>query len=198
MNVVALFLKVPIRGAVKTRLAASLGDEGALKAYYELVEFLLKRISGVCIHIHHTPPDPKPLKSWLGEGYEYIPQVGPGLGERLSHAMEVEIKAGADKLVFLGGDCPYVDPQRLEDAFNSLENHDVVLGPASDGGYYLIGLKEHRPELFQGVAWGGETVFQTTLARCAGLGLSCALLPEESDVDDLSDWESAQTFMRSR
>jgi uncharacterized protein len=197
VNCVSLFLKAPIPGAVKTRLASSLGDAGALSAYRELVEFLLKRIGSHRVHIHHTPEDPEPLISWLGDEYTYFAQKGSDLGERLIYAMELEFVHGAKKLIFLGGDCPYVDEARLEEAFASLQDHDVVLGPASDGGYYLIGVKHILPELFTGVAWGSDSVFQTTVEICQKFGFSYALLPEESDVDDLKDWEKAKAFMEN-
>jgi rSAM/selenodomain-associated transferase 1 len=198
MNVVALFLKVPLLGAVKTRLAKSLGDEGALMAYTNLVEFLLKRVGDSRIHIHHTAEDPERMISWLGQGYSYIAQEGSGLGERLIHAMVQEFAAGAEKLIFLGGDCPYVGQARLDQAFAALDDHDVVMGPAADGGYYLIGVKQNRTELFEGIDWGSETVCQTTLAICEEQQLSVVFLPEESDVDDLQAWQKAKAFMASQ
>lgn len=195
MNVVALFLKAPILGAVKTRLAKSLGDEDALGAYRELVEFLLKRIHESKVHIHFTPEDVSLMEEWLGAGYIYHPQRGPGLGERLTHAMELEFKAGCEKLVFLGGDCPYVDQGRLEEAFAALDVSDVVIGPATDGGYYLLAVKQNRPELLQGIHWGTESVCEATLNICEQRGLSVTLLMEESDVDDLESWQAAKAFM---
>lgn len=197
MNVVSLFLKAPVLGTVKTRLAKSLGDEGALMAYTELVKFLLRRVEDSRIHIHHTPEDSEPMSEWLGETYVYSPQVGPGLGERLIHAMELEFAGGADKLIFLGGDCPYVNQARLDQAFTSLEDHDLVMGPATDGGYYLVGMSRPLPELFIDVAWGTETVYQRTLAICQEHELKAAILPEESDVDDFESWEKAKAFMGS-
>jgi rSAM/selenodomain-associated transferase 1 len=197
VNCVSLFLKAPVPGTVKTRLAEALGDDGALKAYRSMVEFLLKRLAGVTIHIHHTPEDPVPMIAWLGEGYACFPQKGSDLGERLIYAMELEFVRGAEKLIFLGGDCPYVDEGRINDAFIALEDHDVVLGPASDGGYYLIGVRHILPELFTGIAWGSDSVFRTTVEICRQLGFRYALLPKESDVDDLADWEKAKAFMEN-
>jgi rSAM/selenodomain-associated transferase 1 len=195
MNVVALFLKAPVLGMVKTRLAKTLGDEAALMAYTDLVEFLLKQVRVNRIHIHYTPKDPEPMLRWLGDAYSYVAQVGSGLGERLIHAMELEFAAGADKLIFLGGDCPYVDQARLDDAFAALDDHDVVMGPATDGGYYLIGMKHILPELFTDVPWGTEAVFQRSVEICGQNGYSYALLPEESDVDDFEGWEKARAYL---
>ena len=195
MNVVALFLKTPVLGKVKTRLAKSLGDEAALMAYTDLVEYLLKRLGESRIHIHHTPADPDPMVNWLGDGYLFSAQEGSGLGERLIHAMELEFTAGAEKLIFLGGDCPYVNQGRLEEAFAALDDNDVVMGPAADGGYYLIGMNRILPELFTDVAWGTGSVFQTSVEICQKFGFSYTLLVEESDVDDLESWEQAKAFM---
>ena len=195
MNVVALFLKAPILGAVKTRLAKSLGDEGALMTYCELVEFLLKRIPETTVHVHFTPNALSLMEGWLGVDHTYHLQEGLGLGDRLIHSMELEFEVGCEKLIFLGGDCPWVDQARLDEAFSALHENDVVIGPATDGGYYLIGIKQSRPELFADVQWGTESVCETTLNICEREGLSVALLQEESDVDDLEGWLKAKAFM---
>ena len=197
MNVVSLFLKAPILGAVKTRLAKSMGDEGALMTYCELVEFLLKRIPEAKVHVHYTPDALSKMEDWLGPNYLYRLQKGGGFGDRLIHSMQWEFEAGCEKLIFLGGDCPFVDQARLDEAFAALDKNDVVIGPAIDGGYYLIGIKQSRPELFNGIDWGTESVCETTLSICEREGLSVALLKVESDVDDLESWEKAKTFMRS-
>ena len=197
MQVVSLFLKAPILGSVKTRLAKSLGDEDALEAYCELVEFLLRRTREATVHIHYTPDERSLMEEWLGTDYTYYLQEGEGLGDRLIHSMDLEFGAGCEKLIFLGGDCPYVDQACIEEAFAVLDTNDVVIGPATDGGYYLIGIKQSRPELFQGIAWGTESVCESTLSLCEREGLMAALLKEESDVDDLESWERAKAFMRS-
>lgn len=195
MNVVSLFLKAPILGAVKTRLAKSIGDEGALMAYCELVEFLLKSIPETKVHIHYTPNAISLMEDWLGSDYVYHLQEGEGLGERLIHSMQLEFSNGSEKLIFLGGDCPYVDHARLDEAFTLLDENEVVVGPATDGGYYLIGIKEPRAELFQGIDWGTQSVCETTLNICEREGLSVTLLQEESDVDDLESWQVAKAYI---
>lgn len=111
--------------------------------------------------------------------------------------MVLEFATDVEKLVFLGGDCPYVDQARLDEAFGALDDHEVVMGPATDGGYYLIGVKQNRTELFEGIDWGSETVCEATLNICERKGLSVALLPEESDVDNFRDWQKAKAFMAS-
>ena len=195
MNVVSLFLKAPISGAVKTRLAKELGDDGALVAYCELVEFLLKRIPNTNVHIHYTPDALTLMQDWLGTGYHYHLQTEDELGNRLIHSMELEFELGCEKLIFLGGDCPYVDQSILDEAFGALDTSDVVVGPATDGGYYLIGIRQRRSELFKGIDWGTHSVCETTLGICEREGLKVALLQEESDVDDLESWKKAKAFM---
>lgn len=196
MKVLAIMLRAPVAGSVKSRLAKSLGAEAALRIYCRLVEFLLQSLGRPWpIHIHHTADNAVVMKNWLGDAYSFFPQVGADLGERLIHAMEVEFARGVTRLIFLGGDCPYVDRVRVEVAFKTLEDCDVVLGPATDGGYYLIGLKRNLPGLFRGIPWGRAGVLSSTRAKCDELGLESALLPEESDVDDLASWEVAREFM---
>ncbi len=196
VKVVAIMLRTPVAGAVKTRLAKSLGAEAALGSYRQLVEFLLQRLGRPWpIHIHFTPDKPDEMKNWLGGAYVYIPQVGADLGERLIHAMEMEFARGVKNLIFLGGDCPYVDRARVEEAFRELEDCDVVIGPTTDGGYYLVGLKRNLPGLFRGIPWGSGGVLSSTLAKCVELGLRISLLAEESDVDDLASWEVAREYL---
>jgi uncharacterized protein len=195
MNTAALFLKAPILGTVKTRLARAMGEEAALEAYQDLVEFLLNRIRTHSVHIHYAADDVDTMIHWLGTGYFYEQQVGFSLGERLIHAMKTEFENKTTRLLFLGGDCPYVNYERLTEAYAVLDSRDVVIGPAIDGGYYLIGVKENRPELFQQIDWGTERVLEQTLANCRKVGVSVALLPEESDVDDFESWQTAKAFI---
>lgn len=196
MNAVALFLKAPVLGTVKTRLAKSLGEASALLAYRRMVEFLLGRIGKkASIHIHYAAENLEPMVAWLGKDYRFIAQLGDGLGARLTNGMETEFASGAHKLIFLGGDCPFVDQEIIEESFIALDRNEVVIGPAVDGGYYLIGMKQNRAELFEGIHWGSETVFADTVEICRSKGLSHAILPEISDVDDMESWEKAERFM---
>lgn len=196
MNTVALFLKAPVLGTVKTRLAKSLGEASALLAYKRMVEFLLERIGNRgSIHIHYAAESVDPMVDWLGENYRFTAQLGDGLGTRLANAMAQEFASGANKLIFLGGDCPFVDHAMIEESFIALDRKDVVIGPAFDGGYYLIGMSQNRAELFEGIHWGSETVFAETVEICRRKGLTHAILAEMSDVDDFESWKKAERFM---
>ncbi len=197
MNIVALMLKAPIAGEVKSRLAKSLGKEAALQAYKQMVEFTIKNVvSAGKIHIHYTPEEQIGLmKSWLGDLFKFMAQGEGDLGDRLKVAAQSEFENWAEKVIFLGGDCPFVTSRMLRDAFEKLGSNDLVIGPAKDGGYYLIGLKIYRPEIFEGINWGKKTVLEETIRQATDLGLTVGLLDELSDVDEIEDWQEAASFM---
>lgn len=195
-----LMLKAPVAGRVKTRLAAEIGHSAAVKAYRELVDCLLDGLGGSRpIRVFFDPPEARALMvRWLGEGMRYAPQPGGTLGQRLAVASETAYGEGARAVVFLGGDCPYVDDGVLRDVESRLETHDVVFGPAVDGGYYLVATRRHEPEIFRGIPWGTDTVLEKSLRRARELGLRTSLLEEREDVDDREGWIRARRFIRSR
>ena len=202
---VALMLKAPVPGRVKTRLAADIGGPEACRVYRRLVEHQIGRIPADWrVEVHFDPPGAgESMRAWLGDGPVYVPQPAGDLGVRLSTAMNEGAAAGADPvcrfpLIFLGGDCPYLDEAALAEAAKSLESRDVVVGPAADGGYVLIGMNTPHPELFQGIEWSTERVLRQTLDRAQAAGLSVALLPELEDVDDLASWKRAEENLNRR
>ena len=135
------------------------------------------------------------MRAWLGslgpELVEFRAQ-GPGdLGQRLTAATGAIFEAGAGAVIVIGGDCPYLDATQLRDAALALGKHDVVLGPARDGGYYLIALRRPEPAVFAGIAWSSPQVLAQTRERCASAGLSAAELVELEDVDDEGSWRRA-------
>lgn len=202
---VALMLKAPVGGRVKTRLAADIGEQEACLAYRRLVEHQIGKIPvGWRIEVHVDPPDAGgTMRTWLGSRPVYVPQAGGDLGVRLSAALNPGAAAGTvpvDRfpVIFLGGDCPYLDEADLVAAEKLLESHEVVLGPAVDGGYVLIGMNKPHPELFQGIEWSTEHVLGQTLERARRTGLSVALLPEREDVDDLASWNRAEDYLNRR
>lgn len=202
---VALMLKAPVPGRVKTRLAADIGEEEACLAYRRLVEHQIGQIPvGWRIEVHVDPPDAGAvMQAWLGSRPVYVPQPEGDLGVRLTAALNQGATAGTGPvgrfpLIFLGGDCPYLDEAALAEAAKSLESHEVVLGPAVDGGYVLIGMNKPHPELFQGIEWSTERVLGQTLERARRAGLSVALLPEREDVDDLASWNRAEEYLNRR
>ena len=185
-----IFLKYPTPGQVKTRLAASVGTEAATNIYRACTELTLERLAQfrkdtiVCVH----PPEAVDrTRQWLGAGWLLRSQHGTTLGERLAHAMGEAFASGAARVAAIGTDSPWLEARDLDAAFAALDGADVVIGPAQDGGYYLIGLSREAPELFDGVAWGSSAVYAQTLAKARTLGLQVTILRPGYDVDQLDD-----------
>ena len=190
MNRLVVFVKAPRPGLVKTRLAAVLGQKAASAAYCKLVEKLLEQLAPLDeVELCFAPDDAEAeLRPWLRRGWTLVPQGQGDLGARLHRAFESEFLAGAESVVAIGSDCPEVTVEDIESAWQALRSHDVVLGPASDGGYWLIGLKQPDPRLFDGMAWSTETVLAQTMERCRSAGLCVNLLRQLDDIDTEEDW----------
>lgn len=189
--------RLPRPGLAKTRLIPSLGPEGASGLQRELTRRLLARARRLAlarpleIEVRHADGGPEEVEAWLGEGPTYAPQGGEDLGERLAEAIDGAFAQGAQRVVAVGADVPDLDEAVLSHALDALVHTPLVLGPATDGGYYLVGLARPEPGLFRGVAWGGPLVLDQTLERAAGLGLKPVLLPRLADLDrpeDLAAW----------
>ena len=187
-------LKAPVPGLVKTRLAASLGEERACQIYRLMVERVFAEVPAHWrIEVHGAPPEKLDvLAAWLGARAAYRPQCGGDLGARLIHASASAFAAGAESVVLLGGDCPWQTRAFFQEAETALAAHDLVIGPARDGGYTLLAAKTLHCELFEGIAWSTASVFAETLARTLSLGLRVALLDPLEDVDDVAAWQAAR------
>lgn len=183
-----IFAKNPEAGKVKTRLAATMGDDVALKVYQKLI----------AITIDNTKDFPADkfvfYSDFIHEDDEWDPaqyvkrlQLGNDLGERMYNAFEHIFKDGYEHVVIIGTDCPALTAALHSDAFSSLEHHDVVAGPAADGGYYLLGLKKNQEHLFVNMQWSTSTVLTETLERLRRIGFSFYLLPVLSDIDEEKD-----------
>lgn len=187
--VVCVFAKAPEPGKVKTRLVPTLRAEEAADLYRAM---LLDTV-GVAEWAHaevviaFTPHAARgTLERLLGRHRTYLPQ-GPGdLGDRLAYAFE-RLCGGGRAVIVVGSDCPGLDPDRIDQAAEALKGSDVVVGPSLDGGYYLIGLNRPRPELFEGVPWSTERVFESTMERIDAAGLDVSVLPTERDLDTPED-----------
>ncbi len=190
-----VFLKAPRPGFVKTRLAAQLGPAAALAAYRTLVATLLHRLADLpAAELRFTPDDAAAeISGWLRPGWTAAPQGEGDLGQRLSAAFDAAFASGAERVVIIGSDCPDVSLCDLEFAGSALHHHDVVLGPATDGGYWLIGLRRRAPELFTAMPWSTDRVFAETRARCQRLNLRLQILRELTDIDEPADWEAFTT-----
>lgn len=193
-----VFSRYPAPGKTKTRLASVLGPEAAARLQQEMAEHALRRARAlvaerpVALEVHYQGGSERLMASWLGAEIRYYPQAGGGLGARMDNAFLEAFRTGAEKVVLVGTDCPGITPSILRSAFNLLGLFDLVLGPARDGGYYLIGLRKRVPEIFQDVPWGAATVGAQTLATARDLGLRAVTVDPLVDVDrpeDLPVWD---------
>ncbi len=191
---VIVFLRAPELGKVKTRLAATLGAESALAIHRQLVELTLATLSPLPkVTLRVTPDVAAESASWPVQlGWTVLPQGEGDLGARLERAVAESFAVEVRPVVVVGCDCPELTAADVAGAGRLLAVHDVVFGPAADGGYWLIGLRRPVPELFRGLAWGTERVLTQSLAAAKTVGLSAGLLRELPDVDTEADWRAWQ------
>ena len=193
-NCLLLFIKSPIKGQVKTRLAAETGGDFAVELYKCFVEDIISLAENLDVHLEvcFCPANRKTTFSeWLGEQHCYRAQTGNNLGERLKNAFENAFEEGFTNVVAIGSDSPDLPEEFLRLAFKELESHDAVIGPGSDGGYYLIGFSRTSflPVAFDGIAWSTSAVCKQTVEILKRHKLKMYLLPEWHDVDTRSDLE---------
>ncbi|MGI4736942.1 MAG: TIGR04282 family arsenosugar biosynthesis glycosyltransferase [Janthinobacterium lividum] len=192
-----VFAREPVLGRVKTRLAAGIGAAAALAVYRELLALTAAAVAAAqvpaTVWLAEAPAraDPhQPRPEWPGLPWRVQPAAG-SLGGRMAQAFADAFGAGAGRVVIIGTDCPSLSAELLRQAFDQLLSHEVVVGPAEDGGYYLLGMSQLRTELFDNKDWSTATVLPDTLADAARLGLRVAQLPTLHDVDsaqDLATW----------
>jgi rSAM/selenodomain-associated transferase 2/rSAM/selenodomain-associated transferase 1 len=197
-----LFARYPVPGHAKTRLIPALGQEGAARLHRRLTEQTagVARLAGACedatVTVCFTGAARRDFRSWLGSDFAYAAQSGGDLGVRLLTAFASAFRGGTRRVVVFGSDVPELSAGILHQALAGLREHDVVLGPAADGGYYLIGMKRDRPELFAEIDWGTERVCAQTLAAIERQGLAVRELPALSDVDLPKDAAALRTDPR--
>ncbi len=187
-RVLAVFSKNPVEGKVKTRLAGTIGNIRALEIYEALRRLTDAATSPVKARrvIWYSDFIPQ-TDTLLSPGTEARLQQGKDLGERMHNAFCEMFSSGSLLVVLIGTDCPDISAAIIEKAFALLESSDAVLGPAMDGGFYLIGLKQRIPELFLGRTWSTSTVLEETLDKLETKGFSFSLLPELRDIDTFED-----------
>ena len=183
-----LFIKNARPGHVKSRLAATLGPEKALAIYEALVEHIRQVIQPIKItkYIYYSEVI-EPQDAWDPNQFSKRLQQGPDLGTRMKNAF-TEILACHKGAILIGSDIPGITSSILDSASVALTDHDLVIGGTEDGGYYLIGLREPAPGLFDGMTWSTETVFEETIRRAQELGLTWYELPPLVDIDYEEDW----------
>jgi uncharacterized protein len=187
-----VFMRAPRPGSVKTRLAAEIGADAACAAYRQLVDRLLPQLRSLefSVEFRHTPDDAaREVASWAEPNWQLVPQGDGDLGARLERAVLQSLSAGFSRALIVGTDCPYLTSADLLEAEQALATADIVLGPAEDGGYWLIGLRHFHPGVFRGIPWSTDRVLATTLAWAKGAGLKIRLLRTLADVDTAADWQ---------
>ncbi|MBI1387727.1 MAG: DUF2064 domain-containing protein [bacterium] len=185
-----IFIKQPRPGEVKTRLGEAIGDRASAELYRDFVETSLRRFQRIayanCTAYYHPPEEERFFRDWLGGGVKYEPQCEGDLGVRLMHGFE-RMLTRYHRVIALGTDSPDLPLDYLEKACSSLDEHDIVFGPAEDGGYYLVGMTAPHPGIFEGIEWSSDRVLSQSLHRCESLGLSVAHTPLWYDIDRLED-----------
>jgi rSAM/selenodomain-associated transferase 1 len=182
-----IFIKNPIRGKVKTRLAADIGAEKALDVYLQLVELTRKAALGVNCTRNVFYSESMDNDSWDEDRFNKFVQQGESLGERMKNAFDQVFALGAQKAVIIGSDCPELSSEIVADAFQVLDSKDVCIGPALDGGYYLIGMKRPLPFIFENKTWSTDSVLGATTQDLDSNKLNYGFLKPLSDLDTIDD-----------
>ena len=194
---VLLFTRFPEPGRVKTRLIPALGENAAAELHRRMAERMHAVLVGVNsrweARICYTGATQTEMQDWLGNDLPMEEQSTGDLGQRLHSAMTASFQRGHEQVIVIGSDCPDLRVTHIEEAFAAFDNHPLVIGPATDGGYYLLGQRDQvTPELFQDIQWGTANVLQQTLQRAEISGLSSVLLDPLPDVDLSSDLDIAR------
>jgi len=192
-NLVITFTRNPELGKVKTRLARTIGNISALAIYKKLLEHtesVLQQID--CDKAVYYSVKIRENDLWNPVIYQKHQQVGDHLGTRMSNAFKTGFDAGYTKIVIVGSDLYDLKPEHINQAFDALDNNDTVIGPAIDGGYYLLGMKQLHPAIFENKSWGTETVFEDTMKDLVKENVF--LLEPLNDVDTYEDMSNNQTL----
>ncbi len=197
-----IFTRYPDPGMTKTRLIPALGPEGAANLHRRMSEHtlawarLLQTHSPVSVEVRYAGRDANLLRQWLGPDFFYRDQGKGDLGERMVRAIAEAFQSGGERIILVGTDCPGLTDGLVRTAFASLVRNDLVLGPAKDGGYYLIGVRRVIPQLFSEIPWGTSEVLEKTLRIADQMQLRVFLLEPLDDVDRPSDLPVWEGFMR--
>lgn len=180
MNKLIIFIKNPVKGKVKTRLAATIGDEKALEVYLKLIDYTLNLAKSLNVEVNLFFSD------LVISDYPFSKkhlQKGNDLGEKMKNAFEKCFDEGGKKVVIIGTDCAELTKEMIDEAFEKLNNNSVVIGPALDGGYYLLAMNQFYPDIFVGIEWSTSSVFDETKKIVDRKNISLAILPTLRDID---------------
>jgi len=176
-------------GKVKTRLASTLGDEQALKIYLSLLSHTRQIAEDVKVdRMLFYSSNINAEDDWSADKFQKHLQAKGDLGERMKEAFQLAFQEHSS-VVIIGSDCASLNVEIIEEAFMALRSAPFVIGPAMDGGYYLIGMNDFEPSIFENIDWSTDQVFDQTINTIKKLNKSCYLLPELSDIDYEEDWK---------
>ena len=185
-----IFVRNPISGQVKTRLARDIGDDRALEIYLHLLQHTLEITRGLSFRkFIYYADEVSDYDLWSVPGYTKRKQNGNDLGERMHNSFKELFDQGFTRIIIIGSDCLQLKTETLDQAVALLESNAAVIGPASDGGYYLLGLTKFYPDLFINKPWSTDKVFAKTIDDFINQGIAYTLLEELSDIDDSTDLE---------
>lgn len=190
---ILIFAKSLIYGKVKTRLAATVGNDVAFSVYKNLLQYtkeITEKINADKIVFYSDNIEEQDI--WISNIFKKKLQSGNHLGERMQDAFHNAFENKYEEVLIIGTDCFELTSPIIEMAFSQLKHHDIVIGPATDGGYYLLGMKSLYPLLFQNIEWSTNTVLKKTIAACNQLSLTYYLLPQLNDVDEEKDLKRVQ------
>jgi rSAM/selenodomain-associated transferase 1 len=194
-NLLIIFVRNRVRGKVKTRLAATIGPDKALEVYLLLLERTMEVTRPLALDKTVFFSDTlENGGTWETGDYGKKVQQGEGLGERMAAAFAAAFAEGYQRVGIIGSDCYELTPDILRQAFQQLEEKDLVIGPSTDGGYYFLGMTRFFPDLFRNKTWSSPTVLRDTLADAQSLQLQMALLPQLTDVDEEKDLATIPGF----
>jgi hypothetical protein len=185
-----LFVKYPEKGKVKSRLSKEFGEDTVVLLYEAFALDVLETVNkGKCWFTvcFHPPSAQEKIASWLGKSYQYMPQNGSDLGEKMKNAFAGAFSEGFEKVILIGSDIPDLSKEIIDEAFAC--NGDAVIGPAADGGYYLIGFNRDTflPRIFEGMQWSTASVFERTMEIFRKHSYKVHILPQWRDIDTSED-----------
>jgi len=194
-DLLIIFVKAPRAGHVKTRIAEAIGPQPACDAYLTLVAILIGNLRTLPnVQVRYSPDDAYlEIPQWVQPTWTTAPQGDGDLGERLKAGFRAGFASGAERVVIIGSDSPDVTREDIESAWEALSNRDAVIGPAEDGGYWLIGLRSEQPSLFENIPWSSSKVFEATIARTRAAKLSIHTLRQLPDIDTIEDLRKFQS-----
>lgn len=189
---ILFFIKYPIKGHVKSRLNPQITPEKTVPIYKKFVEdlFLTLQKTSLTPIICYEPSTPlSKFQQWLGTDHHYYPQTGQNLGQRMSQAFQHGFQYGFTKLLIIGSDSPDLTNTQINEALTQLNSYQAVIGPSTDGGYYLLGLKSttYHQDYFQNINWSTPTVFKETLNKLKNHLQKIKILPTWYDIDTYED-----------